>query len=275
MKIEQVIQKAERLRLDGYFKESLRLWTRVYKRAIKNNFIEITLDSLIVLGDLSRIIGNFKNAELYYNEAIELSDILQNQLAKADALTGLCLAKKATGSWRDALQLIRHARRIYKNNKDKKGIAFSYWAEGTIWRFGGRIKKSLEYFYIAQTEFKKLKDKKALAYAYCGIGGSSRVYGSYEDSMKYYKMANQIFKELGDRFGIAYSFCGIGNAFRMLNDFNKAEKNFKEALNLYAKIGDIVSSSYTLWSMAMLNILKKQYTIALHYIEKLKKILKM
>ncbi|MCS7164201.1 MAG: tetratricopeptide repeat protein [Thermodesulfovibrio sp.] len=271
MKIEEIAEKAEQLRLKGYFKESLKLWKKIYIKAVKNHDTTLTVDCLIVLGDLNRILGDFKNSEIYYNEAIELSDALDNKISKADALSGLALSKKATGNWKEALKLIRKARKIYEDNKDKRGIAFTFWAEGTIWRFGGRIKKSLQYFYKALTLFKKLKDKQGLGYVCCGIGGSSRVYGNYKDSMKYYKMANQIFTKIKDRFGIAYSFCGIGNAYRMVNDLENAEKNFKKALEIYRKIGEIVSSSYTLWSMAMINILRKQYKTALQYIKNAEK----
>ncbi|WP_028842249.1 tetratricopeptide repeat protein [Thermodesulfovibrio yellowstonii] len=267
METKEIIKKAEQLRMNGYFKESLKLWKKIYKKAVKNNDVELGLDCLIVIGDLNRILGNFKNAELYYSESIELSDILNNKIAMADALTGLALSKKAMGQWRDALKLIRQARKIYERNKDKKGIAFTFWAEGAIWRFGGRIKKSLQSFYKSLTLFKKLKNNQSLGYVYCGLGGSLRVYGNYEDSMRYYRMANQIFNKIKDRFGMAYSFCGIGNAYRMIGDYKNAEKNFKKAINIYSGIGDIVSSSYTLWSMAMINILRKKYAVALQYIK--------
>jgi hypothetical protein len=65
----------------------------------------------------------------------------------------------------------------------------------------------------------------------------------------------------------------------MLDDIKEAEKNFKKAIKIYEEIGDIVSSSYTLWSMAMLEILKtyrskknkKDYTNAIKYIHKAEK----
>lgn len=271
MESKKIIEKAEQLRMNGYFKESLQLWKKIYKKAVENNDVELALDCLIVIGDLNRILGDFKNAEIHYTESIELSDILNNKIAKADALTGIALSKKATGQWRVALKLIRKARKIYENNKDKKGIAFTFWAEGVTWRFGGKIKKSLQSFYNALSLFKKLKNNQSLGYIYCGLGGSSRVYGNYKDSMQYYRIANKIFNKIKDRFGIAYSFCGIGNAYRMIKDFKNAEKNFKKAMNIYSKIGDIVSSSYTLWSMAMINILKGQYAVALQYIKNAEK----
>ncbi|MCS7215176.1 MAG: tetratricopeptide repeat protein [Thermodesulfovibrio sp.] len=271
MKIEKIAEKAEQLRLKGYFRESLKLWKKIYKKAVKNHDTTMIVDCLIVLGDLNRILGDFKNAEFHYSEAIELSDALNNKIAKADALTGFALSKKATGQWREALKLIRKARKIYENNKDKKGIAFTFWAEGAIWRFGGRIEKSLQNFHKSLTLFRKLKENQSLGYVYCGLGGSSRIYGNYENSMRYYRMANKIFNNTGDRFGIAYSYCGIGNAYRMMNDIENAENNFKIAIKIYNNIGDIVSSSYTLWSMAMLDILRKKYTEALRYIKNAEK----
>lgn len=271
MKIDNSVEKAEALRLKGYFKESLKLWNKIYKRTVKDNDIDTTVDCLIVIGDLYRILGSFKKAQSQYYETIEVSNVLRNDLAKADALVGLSLSKKSVGQWKEALELIKKARKIYEKNKDKKAIAFTFWAEGGVWRVAGRIKKSLKSFYKAQKEFKKLKNKQALGYVYCGIGGSSRVYGDYQNSMKYYRMANKIFKKIKDRFGLAYSFCGIGNAHRMMNELENAEKNFKTALKIYGKIGDTVSSSYTMWSMAMIKILNRNFNSSLEYIKKAEK----
>lgn len=255
MKIEEYVKKAEDLRSKGFFKESLKIWLKIYREGLRNNDPELTLDSLIALGDLNRIMGKFNKSLEFYNEASEIAEILGNERALADSLSGVALCYKAIGNWKEGLKLIRKARKIYEKNKDKKGIAFTLWAEGAIWRFGGRIKKSLDNFKKALAQFQNLKDKIALGYTYCGLGGSSRVNGNFLDSMKYYEKANKIFKEIKDRFGTAYSYCGIGNAFRMLNELKEAEENFEKALKIYREIGDIVSSSYTLWSLAITKLI--------------------
>lgn len=245
------VEKAEDLRKKGFFKESLSLWSKIYRKAIKDKNPSLTLDALIALADLERIRGKFDSSIEHYNEAVELSEVLENDLSRADSLSGLALCHKAKGNWKEGLSLIRKSRKIYEKNKDIKGIAFTFWAEGTVWRVGGRIKKSLESFQTALQIFKRLRYLSATGYTYCGLGGSSRIAGYFSASLNFYKKANQIFQKTEDRFGTAYSYCGIGNAYRMLSDLNRAEDNFKKALALYKEVGDTVSSSYTLWSLAM------------------------
>ena len=279
MKTEKIIEKAEKFRSKGFFRESLYLWIRIYKKAIKKNDPGLSLECLVALGDLNRILGNFEKSAKFYEEAIALAEALEDETSLADSLSGLALCYKAKGQWKEGLKIIKKARKLYESHGDKKGIAFTFWAEGTIWRFGGRIKKSLQSFKEALAIFRKLKDKSAIGYTYCGLGGSSRVNGDFKISLYFYKKANSIFNEINDRFGLAYSYCGIGNAYRMFDDIKEAEKNFKKALKLYQEIGDIVSSSYTLWSMAILEIFKiyrsrkdkKDYTEAVNYILKAEK----
>lgn len=91
---KKLIEKAEKLRKDGLFKDSLRLWKKIYKNALKSSDISITLDALIALGDLSRILGNFKNAIVYYEEAFEVAQALKDEICQADALVGIALSKK-------------------------------------------------------------------------------------------------------------------------------------------------------------------------------------
>lgn len=257
MKIEKYIEQAENFRNKGFFKKSIKLWHKIYKKCIQKNNPMLTIDSLIALGDLSRIIGKFNKSIDYYKEALELSEILEYNTYIADSISGLALSYKGIGKWKESLKFIKKARRIYERNIDKKGIAFTLWAEGAIWRFGGRIKKSLDSYEKALQIFKKLKDISALGYTYCGLGGSSRIKGNFSESLKFYRKANEIFKKTEDKFGTAYSYCGIGNAFRMMNNLKEAEKNFNKALSIYKKIGDIVSSSYTLWSLALTKLISE------------------
>ncbi len=76
----------------------MRLWKKIYKNALKSSDISITLDALIALGDLSRILGNFKNAIVYYEEAFEVAQALKDEICQADALVGIALSKKGDGT---------------------------------------------------------------------------------------------------------------------------------------------------------------------------------
>lgn len=249
--IDRVFQQAEKLREKSCYLQSLRLFKKALKKYEKVHETIGILHCSLAIGDIYRMIGNFDLAIKNYTYSIELAKTMRNHVAVSDAKVGLALSLRAQGNWQDTIKLIREARKIYMNNNDKEGTAFTLWAEAGTLRIKGDIIKALKKFKESYAKFKSLDDPQGVGYSLCGLGGTSRIAGFYKESKNYYETANKLFSQQKDTFGKAYSFCGIGNAYRMLNDFRNALRNFKKAAKLYEKIGDKVSYSYTLWGMGM------------------------
>ncbi len=250
-KIDNIFQRAEKLRERSFYPQSLKLFRKAlleYKK--KRDAIGI-LHCTLSLGDTYRMTGNFNLAAKNYIYSIELAKKIHAPLSLSDAKVGLALSLRAQGKWKDAVKLIRESRKTYRKTDDKQGTAFTLWAEAGALRIKGDIIKAIKVFKESYTLFKSLKDLQGVGYALCGLGGTSRIAGLFKDSKNYYENANKLFSEQKDTFGKAYSFCGIGNAYRMLNDYESALRNFTKATKLYKKMGDKVSYSYTLWGLGM------------------------
>ena len=116
--MKTLIERAEKFRESGDFKESLRLWKKIYQGSLKKMDSYLALDSIIALADIYRIMGSFKKSEKFYLEALDVAEGLDDELSFADALTGLALSKKAVGHWKEALKIVRKARLVYQKNKD-------------------------------------------------------------------------------------------------------------------------------------------------------------
>ncbi|MBI5213146.1 MAG: tetratricopeptide repeat protein, partial [Nitrospirae bacterium] len=202
-----------------------------------------------------------------YEEALAACEALGNKLTAADCMAGIGLSLRAIGLWKEAIRFIAGARKTYEREKDKRGVAFSLWAEAGALRVAGNIAKAIGKFKESKSIFAHSKDKSGVAYALCGLGGTHRIAGKFKESMDYYREANEIFKGLKDKFGAAYSHCGIGNAFRMTDNYADAVKHFNRAAALYEEIGDIVSYSYTLWSLANVYKIKRDFVNAREHIK--------
>ncbi len=249
-KVTKLISKAETLRANAQYDQSLKLYKNAFVLSKKSSYINGLIDSTLCIADIYRIKGDFKKAIEKYDEAIEMSDALGFETTVADAMVGRSLSLKAMGLWSEAFRNIKKPFAYYKKIKDKKGMGFSLWAQGAILRVKGDITGSIAKFNEAKICFSEIRFNSGIGYSLCGLGGSCRIAGMNEQSMEYYKQANKIFGALKDKFGRAYSYCGIGNAYRMINDHDIAMDYFNKASQLYEEFGDIVSYSYTLWSMA-------------------------
>ncbi len=263
----KIFSDAERLRERSRYAEALLLYKKalaVFRRACDS---EGVIDSLLSIGDTSRMVGDFLQAKKAYGEAISLSAALRDRLKRADAMVGSGLSLRALGEWKRALDLFSKARNIYKKETDKFGIAFTLWAEGGAFRVGGDLRSAISSFRKAKKIYESFLPAKivsgsascevsdaqrAIGYCLCGLGGVSRVSGKFDDSLGYYEEANRLFSSIRDAFGSAYSHCGIGNALRMKSEYTKGMRHLRRAETIYRSIGDIVSYSYTIWSMGMI-----------------------
>ncbi len=267
-KISTILKEAEALRGECRFNESLKLFKKALSLSKENSNLDEVIDSELAIADIYRIKGDFDKALFEYSEVIEICDAIGFERTKADAMVGMALSMKAKGFWKEALKNIKKANSFYIKEKDRKGLAFSFWAEGSILRVKGDIKGAITKFNEARDIFDEQGFKSGIGYALCGLGGAHRMAGDNDKSMFYYKEANNIFTLLNDKFGTAYSYCGIGNAYRMENDYKTAMDFFIKATKLYEEFGDIVSHSYTLWSMANVCKMREDLKGAENYLNK-------
>lgn len=261
-----LLRDAENLRSRFRFSDALKVLAKAGRLAARSGDLSGVLEARIATADLLRMVGRFSKARDSYHEALDLCDALGERVLKADVLVGMGLALRATGQWGQGLVHIRKGRRLYDREKDRRGIAFSLWAEAGALRVGGLITKALDRFEEARSLFAFARYRSGVAYSLCGLGGSSRVAGRYRESLSYYRRANALFSRLKDVFGEAYSHCGIGNALRMMGDERGALTHFRKAVVLYRQIGDIVSYSYTLWSIANVYKMRKRGDKARQYL---------
>jgi len=265
-KIIALIKKAEVLRDGAQYREALKVFKGALSISKKGGHVGGILDATLAIADISRMTGDFDRAINNYEEALEACEALDRTLTAADCMVGMGLSLRAIGMWKEALHFVSAARKTYRREKDKRGAAFSLWAEAGVHRVAGNIGKALILFSEAKGLFASLGFDSGLAYALCGLGGTHRIAGKYGESLQYYQQANEMFGSLKDKFGTAYSHCGIGNAYRMQKRYGDAMRHFRKAEHLYEEIGDIVSYSYTLWSIATAYKMKRDFPQAKTFI---------
>ena len=268
----EIFEKAERKRERSLFLKALPLYLKA-KKLLKND-PEALLACLLSLGDTSRLVGNFIEAERFYLDAKALAIKLRKSSTITDSLVGAGLALRARGNHKGALKYINKALLEFKKTKDAEGIAFATWALAGAYRIKGDIKGAVTGFVASEKLFRKLKDSSGVGYSLNGLGGASRCAGEFDKSLKCYKKANAIFSRLKDTFGVAYSHCGMANALRMKGHIKEAMKHFTTARVNYKRIGDKVSFAYTLWGEGMNYLMLGKNSIAVRNFKDAEKLFK-
>ncbi len=150
-------KQAEKQRKATEYISAIELYKKALKVYKKKADLQGVLDCLIALGDTLRAKGDFAKARAYYEEGQELAELLDDKTSAADAEVGLGLSLRALGLWKDALNKISSASRLYRSLHDEKGIAFALWAKAGTYRIKGDPVKAVDDYQKAYEIFKTLR----------------------------------------------------------------------------------------------------------------------
>lgn len=232
--------KAERFRKEYKYFEAV----KYYKNALRK---EASVEILMGLADVYRMVGNFKESVSLYGKCIKISKMLDDEQLYIDGLVGYGMAKRGMGEYDEAYRYLNLANMLYEEFSDEYSGAFCKWCIAGYYRIKGNLKESLEYFKMSLSIFRKNRIREGEAYALCGMGGTLRIMGDFKKSLLNYKRANEIFKKIRDKFGLAYSSCGMGSAYRMLGRYDESSKYYNIAAKIYESIHDKIDYAYVLW----------------------------
>lgn len=240
-----IFDRAEKKRALSKFLEAIPLYLEVMRHPASDR--ELKTACRFSLGDTYRMVGDFTKSGSCYRAAHKGALASGDEARAVDAMVGLALSLRATGSLKEALKIFEDCLKSYRKLEDRAGVAFTIWARSGALRLKGDLLAAIAGFKEAKAMFSQMRERSGVGYCLTGLGGASRVLGRHKDSNRYYMEANKRFRELKDTFGVAYSYCGIANSMRMMGDFKGSLAFFKKAKVNYKKIGDKVSYAYTLW----------------------------
>ncbi len=152
-RIIDLIRKAEVLREKAQYREALKMFKGALSLSRKQGNVDGILDATLGTADISRMTGDFDSAIKNYEEALEASEAMGNRLTAADCMVGMGLSLRAIGMWKEALRFIKAAKKIYDRERDRKGTAFSLWAQAGALRVGAISGNLLRYSRMLNRHF--------------------------------------------------------------------------------------------------------------------------
>ncbi len=199
-------------------------------------------------GHALRLAGKFPAALVAYGRA---EDQAETPLELADALVGQAMTLRGMALYENAIVFADAALHQYRQAGDREGEAFALYCRGGARRFLGIFSEA-----GADLERSLLltKDATAKRFTLMALGGLRRMQGQFGESLVLYANARRIAVRARDSYATAYADCGIGNAWRMKREWVKARNHLEAALAGYRAIRDRVSSPYTRFALALLEL---------------------
>ena len=253
------------------FKDSLSLW-----RAAGDRRAEAY--TLRLIGDVYQPLGEYKQAAVYYDQALALIRKRPDPTSEGETLNQICYAYLNTGQNEKALKLCNQALRINRATENHRAIAESLNNLGEISYGSGRSRQGLAYFQKALPIWNDAGDRQGTAltllnvgYTYSDLGQMREALNNYDQALSlwmsspnkrgqamtltalgrlysrmgesqvaldYFEKAMQIIKPLGARAEQARILTGLGYVYDQLGDKQKAIESYNQALPLFHSTGD-------------------------------------
>lgn len=205
-------------------------------------------DRDLARGHTLRLSGRFEDALAAYERARRAAP---DATTAADALLGSAMARRGLALYDAAIASAGEALGIYRRSRDREGEAFALYVRGGARRFLGRLNGASA---DLERSLALTGSPEARRFTLMALGGLRRMQGDPAASLTLYARARAGAMKAGDRYGAAYAACGIGNAWRMKGDLRRARRWLRTALQGYAAIRDRVSSPYTRFALALLEV---------------------
>lgn len=188
---------------------------------------------------LNAIANQYKTSDpkamlVYAKKAYDLSQKMDYQLAKGNALLNLGNANIILGDYSKSLTYFTDARHVFENvsidnNVERqKGLAKALGSIGIVFSEQSNYAKALQYYLKSVTIYEKLKDEEKCAKLYNNIGIVYQSLSSYFKALAYFVKAQKIQEKLGDsNIGITYT--NIANGYLKQNNSAKAYEYYTKA----------------------------------------------
>jgi len=192
-------------------------------------------------GELHAVLGDLKNADQDYNEALSVIDSLAQPDSdlKASLLLHLGQSYLMKGDLPQSLSYFESARAATSN---RPKIAYILANMGTVFALQGSLARALEVYRQALAIQADVGDKRGEAITRQKMGETLASLGREPDALEQFNLALTQFKALTDRHGEAATLNNIGLIQRDRNDLKGALQSNEEATKLIESMRIKVSS---------------------------------
>lgn len=232
------------LRLSSYAKAK-QFYTKaysIYERLKKQNKMA---QALLDIGRCCRLLGNFREADEHYKEALNLTGAKQDNLR----LNANILMEQADNAWyqaryQAAFGLQKKVLDLADQNEWSLEKVMALNTSGLIWWTLGNHERALRELKDALLLARTLKIRRdEVATTLNNIGLVYRDMGQFKKGLKALDEALAIDREIKSKWAIAYDLKNIALTYLEMGNPKKAVTLFEEALTTASKIGNKINEA--------------------------------
>lgn len=221
------------------------------------------IDSLNGLAAVFFQLGNCDQAQRNINQALSLSDKLQNVAGRAEALLTLSNCQNDQNL---ALATVGESLRLFNSIGDKSGMARAYMLQGDFQIVQSDLDAATKSNEAALSIWRELGLPDEHAGALINLGFVQYRRGAWQECMTFLTEAQGLLDEKTEPARMGQIYAGIAEAFMESGIPDAGLKNAREALNSYQRAEDPVGIAATMWDVGKAHYLLGEYTEAIKWL---------
>jgi len=197
-------------------------------------------------------LGNYSEAQRYYEESLEIFRELGDQASAARSLNQLGMVQQLRGKYAEAQRYYEQSVEIKRELGDRAGIAGSLHQLGNTQALQGKYAEAERFYEQSLAIKRELRDRAGVATTLHQLGIIQQRGGDYAEAQRYYEESLAIEHELGNRAGIARSLHELGNVEYLRGRYSVAQRYYEDGLDTSCELGDRPGIATSLAQMASL-----------------------
>ena len=226
-------------------------------------------ESLFDLGNVYLQLGDVQQANLYYQQCLEIKQELGLSYGKVYHQLGNVAYFK--GQFEEAVQYYQKALKILEDAGDFN-VAYQYHQLGIIAQRQGRFEEAVQYYQKALKIREDAGDFYNAASAYHHLGIVAYLREQFEEAVRYYQKALEIFEDAGDFYSAAGDYHLLGMIAQEQGQFEDAVWHYQKALKIFEDAGDFYKAAGQYSQLGMVAEKQKQFQEAVRYYQKALKV---
>ena len=214
--------------------------------------------ALTDVGSIAYLQCDYPAARMFYQEALDIDQHLDDQHGFAWTLAGLADVELALGAYASAEPNYLQAVEIMEQIGDVRGLAYVLCLMS--WcplRATGDYTRATAWLERGLVLYQQVGDKGGISLAYSGLGEIATRQGELEQAIHLLEQGLKLRQEIGDRWGISASLGGLAWVAQLQGDFERATALLNESLLIRKDIGDPGGIAWCLEKLAEIAHLKK------------------
>ncbi len=190
------------------------------------------------LGMVAQEQRKWKEAEQYYQQALQLKIEYNDRYAQASTYHQLGIVAQEQRQWAQAEQYYQQALQIYIEYNDRYAQASTYHQLGRVAQEQRQWAQAEQYYQQALQIYIEYNDRYRQAVTYHQLGRVAEEQRQWAQAEQYYQQALQIYIEYNDRYDQASTYHQLGRVAQDQRQWAQAEQYYQQALQIYIEYND-------------------------------------